>query len=128
MGEQHKITQMQWETDQSVMVQSLTLSIDRWIAANPGKVLDLSLSEHKRNRTTVQNSKIWAMIRHINRNQCWGVSDENAKNILTAECFGSKEVNGHEVYCSTSQLTVEQMSKFIEWMERYSAENGIPML
>ena len=128
MGEERAITTLLWERDQHVVLQSIAMEIDRKLAQNGGKALVWSLSEKKRGRSVEQNSKMWAMISHINNDQGWGISDTNAKNLLTAECFGSKVVNGHEVYISTSKMTVEQMSRFIEWMERYGAENGIAML
>ena len=109
-----------WASIQETMRINFVLSKDRPI--------EISIEPWKGKRSTEQNAKMWAMIRHINSDQGWGISDTNAKNILTAECFGSRVVNGHEVYASTSSMDVGQLSTFIDWLERYGAENGIAFL
>lgn len=127
-GIKQKVTQDQWENEREWVVDTLDSTMGVQFRLNNGHPVDVIVEHHKAKRSLEQNDKMQAMIRHINKNQGWGISQTNAKNIITAECFGSKVVNGHEIYCSTSELSTQQMSRLIEWMQRYCDENGIPTL
>ena len=123
-----KVSAYDWDNDHTAVMDTLEDMIDGKVAAHHGKNIRVWAELWQNKRSGDQNDKMQAMIRHINHNQGWGLSQTNAKNIITAECFGSKVVNGHEVYCSTSKLNTQQMSTLIEWMQRYCDENGIPLL
>ena len=125
-GIKQRVTKDQWADGIDNVLDTLDSTVNIMFELSKGYPIEISVDIAKNRRSSEQNALMWTLVRQINRNQCWGVTDENAKNILTAEAFGSKQVNGHEVYVSTSSLKAEQMSKLIDWLKWYCDDNGIP--
>ena len=131
MGEQHTITQMRWEQDQAVVLQSISMEIDRKLAQHPGEALAWSLSKLERHRTNAQNDFMWPMIRQIAN--AVGASEQSMKMELLSEVYGVKleNRNGKEykLYPQTSKFTVKQMHHFIERSMAYaSTVHGVSVM
>jgi len=130
MGEQHIITQILWERDQSAVLKSIELEIDRKMASGEHP-LDWKCSKHERHRTNAQNSYMWPMIRQI-ANAC-GASEQAMKMELLEEVYKCKIETLHGVerklYPQTSKFTVKQMHHFIERSMAYaSTVHGVSVM
>lgn len=48
----------------------------------------------------------------------WGVGVAEAKLLLMGECWGWRQVNGHEIprRAATREMTVDEFSRFLDWV------------
>lgn len=59
----------------------------------------------------------------------FGYTIDEAKTLLKRECnFMSYEKNGKKFLRHTSQMQTDELTKFIDWIRTYSAQNGLYLL
>lgn len=126
MGEERTITQVMWQQDQPVVLQSIAMEVDRKLAQNGGQPLTWGLSEKQSRRSLDANRYFWVMAEQIGRDL--GSDDKQlTHDFLLDECFGKHygELGGKQVRRRprTSQFTVKQMSKFISWCLEWADAN-----
>jgi hypothetical protein len=93
-----------------------------WLQTLAGKDVDVIVRKHREQRTLDQNAYLHAVPVPMIAEE-WGEDIEATKLLLLGECFGWRETaHGRiPVKPSTSRLSTEEFSHFIEWIVRWAA-------
>lgn len=89
----------------------------------------ITVEEYKVKRTTDQNAYLWTCYRTIARHlDGWDLEDVH--DYFMGECFGRERIDSHGISIvrpiqRSSKLSIEDFSKYIEFVQRKAAELGI---
>lgn len=96
-------------------------------------VYEMTLKEHKTQRSIEQNRKLWGMLRDVSEQVNWygnKLSSEEWKDVFTASLKRQKVVPGLDsgfvvLGTSTSKMSVSEMSELIECITAFGCQQRV---
>jgi hypothetical protein len=112
-------------------IRHRVIEILRAIPLDP--VHEVIIREKKETRSTVQSSRMWAMLADVSRQVCWHgqyLSKEEWKEMVTAALKRQKVVPGIEggfvvIGASTSKMSIAEMTEVIDFIFAFGDEHKV---